>query len=287
MPCPAPFAATATSRPRSRQASRTTRAARRRSAGSSFAPAVAMVPRSAASRPAASTTSGAAAARRARRIRRQEVEQGPAHPGAGEDGFRPGREPDGQPRAAARRERQRACLGGRGVTQLDQEVREGLDGQRREAQPRDARQDGGQERSGVVGTEHQAGARTGLLERLEKRVLGVRVEAVRGADDSHAEAALVRRQRQVGGELLDLADEDLLTGPLGNQPVDVGVVVGDHLATGRTGATRPHDRVAMQAQETRREVERQGRLAHATRPLEEQRVGRSLLLDGAPDGALG
>ena len=87
-----------------------------------------------------------------------------------------------------------------------------LDGQRRESQSGHARERrSGSSGATVVGTEHEAGRGAGLLEGLEQGVLGVRVQAMGGADDGHAKAALHGRQSQVGAELLDLPEADLLT----------------------------------------------------------------------------
>ena len=96
-----------------------------------------------------------------------------------------------------------------------------------------------------------------------------------GADDGDAEPALHGRQRQVGGQLLDLADADLLAGALGRDDVQVGVVVGGDLATGGAVTAGTGDGILGQAQQSRREIERQRGLAHATWAHQEQGVGRA------------
>ena len=99
--------------------------------------------------------------------------------------------------------------------------------------------DGRQDRGRVVGTQHDAGFADRLLERLEQRVLGIRVEPVGGLDDGHADATLHGQQRQVRDERLDLADPDLVAGSFGREPMQVGVVAVLHLATRGADATGP------------------------------------------------
>ena len=111
------------------------------------------------------------------------------------------------------------------------------------AQPRGAREHGGQQGCRVIRAEHEAGGRSRLLQRLEQRVLGVEVETVRGRDDGHPKAALHGRQGQLGDEPLHLGDADLLAGPLRLDEVQVGVVAGCHLVTGGAGATGSRGRI--------------------------------------------
>ena len=123
---------------------------------------------------------------------------------------------------------------------VQQPARERLDRERRESQPGHARERrSGSSGAHVVGTEHEAGRGAGLLERLEERVLGVRVQPLGGADDGDAKAALQGRQREVGDELLDLPEADLLARALGRHEMEIGVVAQGDLAAGRTGPTGP------------------------------------------------
>ena len=79
----------------------------------------------------------------------------------------------------------------------------------------------------------------GLLERLEQRVLGIRVQPMGRLHDSDADASLHGQERQVRDERLDLGDPDLLPGTLRLEPVEVGVVAVLHLATGGARTTGP------------------------------------------------
>ncbi len=197
MPSPRPWAATARSRPRSRQTSMMSWTARRRSTGWRRLDEGATSPRMAASTAAASTIRSAAAPSRVRRSAVTRWSSVRLMRGSSQDGLGLMREADGQPGAPPGGDGQGARLCRLSMTVLDQQLGERLDGQRRQAEPCRAREDRGQQGRRVVGAEHQASGRTRLLQRLEQRVLGVEVEALRRGDDGHSEATLHRRQRQL------------------------------------------------------------------------------------------
>ena len=67
-------------------------------------------------------------------------------------------------------------------------------------------------------------------------------------------------------ECLDLGQPDLLAGAFRRDPMEVRMIAVVDLATRGAGATRAVERVIGRAQEPGREVERQGRLAHAGGP---------------------
>ena len=87
------------------------------------------------------------------------------------------------------------------------------------------------------------------------------------------EAALERQQRQVSSKPLDLADADLLSGALGRESVQIRVIAVLDLAARGAFATRPIGRIRREAQQPRRKIQGERRLADALRPYEQQRVG--------------
>ncbi len=102
-------------------------------------------------------------------------------------------------------------------------------------------------------------------------------------DDRHAEAALEWQQRQLCREPLHLSDLDLLTGTLGLEQMDVGMVAVVELAARRAVAARSRGRIGVQAEQAGCQIARQRGLADPFRANEKQRVRRPAALDAAPD----
>ena len=100
--------------------------------------------------------------------------------------------------------RLRRAAGG-GEPLLDQGV-----GQRGEGHPQAAGADGGEQRVGRRGDQHQRGVRRRLLQRLEEGVLGLRVHGVGRVDDHEAAPPLEAAQREAPvHQLPDLVDHDV------------------------------------------------------------------------------
>ena len=246
------WAATARSRATSRQASMTAARPRRRSTGCSRADAGGTSPRIAASTTTPSAMRLAAAPRRVRWSASSEASSVRPMPARASTaaGSRvsasamPGRPPEAT--AAARATGGSAC-----PSATSQSVSVSMpSGARRRRAARDMTVGS----SGAASSAQSTRQVAGLLEGLEQGVLGVLVEAMRGADDGHAVAALHGRQRQLASQLLHLRETDLLASALGLEAMQVGMVARGDLATGRAGAAGAVARDPCQAQQPGGEV---------------------------------
>ena len=172
--------------------------------------------------------------------------------------------------------------------------------ERRERDARAARTDGGEQRVGVRRDEHQRGVVGRLLQRLQERVLGLRVHGVGGVDDHHPTPSLEPPQREpVIDEVAHLVDHDVLGGrpaaprfpsprlrhhPLLGQVEDVGVGAARDLAARPARAAGPVGlgRLAIHAL---CEKAGGGRLAHTLRAAEEVGVVQRAARQGGPQRA--
>jgi len=153
-----------------------------------------------------------------------------------------------------------------------------------QAEPEAARSHGRQEARLLVRAEQDRDTRRWLLESLEQGRLGILVHPVRALDDGHPGTALDRHEHQLADEILDPAilrvratDDDLATWPGRPKAMKVGVTAVLDQPARPAGAARPRFERGG-AQQSRRDVEREGRLADPLRTDEEDSLGH-----GTPD----
>jgi hypothetical protein len=143
--------------------------------------------------------------------------------------------------------------------------------------------DSRQQQGLVLDRQHDAYARGRLLEGLQERVLRIRVHALGTFDDGKAVTTLEWKERERRLELVDLSESNLATRAGRREPVHVGVRAVVDLSAGAACAAWPRSRIFREAQQARREIQRQRRLSNAARTYQHQRVRRSLRDDGAPN----
>ena len=131
----------------------------------------------------------------------------------------------------------------------------------------------------IVGAKDDRHSGWRLLEHLEKSVLGVVVEPMGRLNDDDPRPALNWKQRQFRDQVPDgarlrvagLADPNLRAGSLGGKAMQVGVIARGHLPAASADAARPRRRIGVVAQQSRRQIQRERRLAD--RPGSDQQDG--------------
>ena len=182
-----------------------------------------------------------------------------------------------------------------------EQVADGVLGKGPERQMAAARADRRQQPAGRVTDQQQQRVRRRLLERLEQRIGGVRVQVVGRIDDHHAPAALGRGHTQEMVGRAHVVDDDfrarlagLLVDPALEGPQVRMSAGGDPLeglapridGQGRGCATEQVGRPAA-GQDEAREAVGQRRLADAARPRDQPGVRQTARIEGAEQRALG
>ena len=146
-----------------------------------------------------------------------------------------------------------------------------------QAEPEAARSDGRQETRLLVSAEQDRDTGRWLLEGLEQGRLGILVHPIGALDDGDTGTALDRHEQQLADQILDPAvlrvratDDDLATRSGRPETVEVGVAAVLDQPARPADAARPRIDCGG-AQQPRRDVEREGRLAD---PFRARRGGR-------------